>query len=166
MTQPGVLERIATALETIASALVPEVRAPRRPDAGTAQFQWEPDPDQIPTAPLPEPAPPEERCGFLIEQYTHPLDRVSLIFQVSKSGATLQLTEQQFAELAAMDDQQFTAVMAARLAEVLAQRHGEARNAPAPEVTADAPTEDADDGLDEDERREREWARTIAGGVG
>jgi len=170
------------------------VRAPRRPDAGTAQFQWEPDADQIPTAPLPEPAPPEERCGFLIEQYTHPLDRVSLIYQISKSGATLQLTEQQFAELAAMDDAEFTATMAARLAEVLAQRHGEARAAAQPaEVTAQPPTEDdadddwlyadtasedvademrarevlpddEDDGLDDDERREREWARSVAGG--
>lgn len=164
MTQPGVLERIAAALETIADALTgqPTTPARRRRTTPDAQFEWEPAAGvEIPSAPLPEPAPPEERCGFLIEQFTHPLDRATRIYQVSKAGVTEVLKPGEAEELAAMDDDQFAAVMAGRLAAVLAARHAETRTAP-PEVTAQEPTDDAAEPEDDDERREREWARTIA----
>lgn len=160
MTQPGVLERIAAALETIAAALTgetPAPRTPRRPDADDAQFGWEPDAEQAPVAKLPEPRPPVERCGFVIEQYIHPLDRATPIYQISKSGATLLLDQQEAARLDALDDEEFTKVMAARLAEVLAQRHRETRAA-AVEPT-DAPPSLAPDV--DDEEREREWARGV-----
>jgi hypothetical protein len=156
MTQPGVLERIATALETIAAMLTgetpttPAARTPRHPET---RFEWEPAADQAPAAPLPEPTPPEERCGFLIEKYTHPLDRVTPVYQISKAGATILLTEQEATALAALSDEEFTGVMAARLAEVLAQRHAAAAATPAPSA--------ADDIEDEDEARERQWARTF-----
>jgi len=167
MTDPGVLERIATALETIAVALTnnPAPRTTRRPDGEHTQFEWEvPNwDDNAPTAPLPEPAPPQERCGFLIEQYTHPLDRVTPIYQISKSGAVAVLNAQEAAALAELGDEEFTATMAARLAEVLAQRHGETRASAAP---ADQPPADdaGPEDVDEDERREREWARTVGNG--
>lgn len=164
MTQPGVLERIAAALETIANALTGQpaaTRAPRHP-AADARFEWEPDTDQPTAAPLPEPTPPEERCGFLIEQYIHPLDRSTLIYQISKSGASVLLTRQEATELAALGDEQFTATMAARLAEVLAQRHREGRAAPESAATPAADEGNAEDeDEDEDERRQREWGATI-----
>ena len=165
MTDPGPLERIATALETIAAALTggaPATRTPRRPDAGDAQFGWEPDAEQSPVAALPDPAPAEERCGFLIERYVHPLDRVTLVYQISKSGVSLLVDEREAARLAALDDEEFTANMAARLAEVLAQRHREARASapePADEPGAARLAPDVDD-----EEREREWARGATAG--
>lgn len=166
MTQPGILERIATALETIATALTPTpTHTPHRPDTRHTQFEWEPT-DQPPTTPLPEPAPPEERCGFLIEQYIHPLDRVTPVYQISKAGASLLLNAQQAAELAALSDGEFTATMAARLAEVLAQRHAETRTpTPAP-AEQDAAADEQPQPEDDDERRQREWARTVANGSG
>jgi hypothetical protein len=159
MTQPGPLDRIATALETIATALTgttPAAHTPRHPAPDPAQFAWEPDTER-PAAALPEPEPAEERCGFLIEQYVHPLDRTTLIYQISKSGASLLLNAQEATRLAGLDDDEFTTAMAARLAEVLAQRHRETRAAaPAsePAVMAAGLAPDVDD-----EEREREWAR-------
>lgn len=159
MTQPGVLDRIATALETIAAALTgetPAPRTPRRPDAENAQFGWEPDTEQPPVAKLPEPKPPVERCGFLIEQYIHPLDRATTIYQISKSGVTDLLAREEVARLDALDDEEFTATMASRLAEVLARRHRETRAAAA--EPTDAPPSLPPDV--DDEERQREWART------
>lgn len=162
MTQPGPLERIAAALETIAAALAggtPAARTPRRPDTEHARFGWEPDPEQAARDALPEPALAVERCGFLIEQYIHPLDRATLIYQISKSGASLLVGEQEAARLAALGDEEFTADLAVRLAEVLAQRHREngETGAVSPEPDADAESSalapDADD-----EEREAEWA--------
>lgn len=160
MTQSGPLERIATALETIAAVLVgtpvPAAHVPRRPDLDDARFAWEPDTEPPVGVSLPEPAPAEERCGFLIERYVHPLDRATLIYQISKSGATILVNEHEAARLAALDDAQFTTDMAGRLAEALAQRHREARAAtPEPDAAPSAPSLPTDAS---DEERERAWA--------
>jgi hypothetical protein len=160
VTEPGVFERIATALETIATTLTgetPSARTPRAPDAADARFEWEPATEHAPLPTLPEPTPPEERCGFLIEQYTHPLDRSTIITQISKAGASVLLDREEAARLAALGDEEFTTTMATRLAEVLAERHREARAA-APDPAVASLASDVSD-----EEREREWARTATG---
>lgn len=137
MTQQStVLDRIATALETIAAALTgqPATPAPRarRPQPDT-EFEWEPQ-DATPAAsPLPDPT-VEERCGFRVEKYVNPLDRVTTIYQVSKAGASVLLTQQEGDRLAGMDDKEFTGFLAPKLAKVLAER---ARNGQGPRGEVD-----------------------------
>lgn len=159
MSIPTVLERIATALETIAAALTGETPAAtpvpraRRPFPDT-EFEWDTTEPAPAVAPLPEPAPPVERCGFLIEQFVHPLDRKTPVYQVSKQGVTKVLDPGEAEELAAMDDAQFAAVMGGRLAEVLSQRVLSGR--PGVPDAVVLPPEDDDELVDADTGRRGE----------
>lgn len=112
------LERIASALEgvdqslqSIAVGLAPQKRTKvravlKKPEGHQSRFV-----SRDLEAQEPEDEAPDkgylgswERCGFLVEKHTHPLDQSINLYQVSRNGTYKTLSEEDWTNLDSLDD--------------------------------------------------------------
>ncbi len=140
------LERIAEALESIDDRLARHPKPQRakkltvvRKGARTVNRDLE----DGPFLPNLETVPTDERCGYTIEKFPHPIDKSLQLYQIHRDGHTLVLNEEDFDALDFEDDESFEKAMDLKFLETNAGRmvDGEAEEGVSVEIEEDEENE-------------------------